>query len=191
MLERILSPFILVAKASGEVPAGRVFALDGQTFIGVAIQIINIIIIFAVLYKLLYGPVKDILNKRKERIKKQLDEAQSLEEEAQALINEYKEKLSGVDEERQRIINEAKKDANEEKDRIIAKAEKEAAKIKEDAIKSLETERQLLQRNTKDYVIELSALLSEKTLKDSVNPEIQDEHFEESLKELEVTSWKD
>ena len=191
MRERLLYSSTLLAAVSNEVPEGRLFALDGQTFIGVAIQIFNVVVLFAILLKLLYRPVKDMLAKRQERIESQFKEAALREQEAQALIAKYEGKLANIDEERQHLINTAKQEAEEERKRIIARAEKEAEKIKRDAGKGLETERLLLQRNAKDYVLELSTLLAEKTLKDSVSRETLDEQFEESLKQLEVASWQD
>lgn len=188
-MERILSFFVLVAHASNEVPDGRVFGLDIQTAIGIAIQIVNIIILFAVIKKLVYKPVLNILKARKEKIAQDFDQAQTREEKAQGLIDQYEEKMAEVEEERKTILAQARQEAQEEKDKIIAKAEAEARKIKDDANKAIETERKLLQRNTRDYVLELSTLLTEQTLKDSVDGKIQADKLEESLDQLEVASW--
>ncbi len=177
-------------KASQELPEGRVFALDEQTLISVVIQIINIVILFAVLFILLYKPVKNTLAKRTESIEGRFKEAEAREKEAQALIASYEDKLSGIDAERQRLIQAARAEAEEEKRQIVAKGREEVEKLKADAKKSLETERLLLQRNAKDYVLELSALLAESTLKDSVSKEALEDEFEEGLKKLEVTSWR-
>ena len=46
--------------------AGRVFALDSQTLIGIAIQLINAVILAVVLGFMLYNPVKDFMRKRKQ-----------------------------------------------------------------------------------------------------------------------------
>lgn len=181
----------LFANASGSLPEGRVFALDGQTLIGVIIHIANMLVLFFILYKLLYNPVKEILAKRTDLIQGRLKELEIRERKARDLIAEYEAKLLGVENERLEILQAAKEEGREEKKRIITEAEKEAAKIKADVVKSLETEKKLLQRKTKDYVLELSALLAEKTLKDSVDPESLDAQFEESLKALEAASWRD
>jgi F-type H+-transporting ATPase subunit b len=191
MKENLLYSLLETAEASAQLPPGRVFALDGQTFISVVIQIINIAILFFILYKLLYHPVKDILIKRKERIAEQLSVLETDQKRAQDLIAEYEAKLADVHIERHRLIEEAREEAEEVKIRIIDRAEKEAQKIKENTIKALETERKLLQRNAKDYVVELSTLMAEKTLKDSVTQDAQDGQFEESLKKLEAASWQD
>ncbi len=190
MKEKIVHVLTSLSKVSDELPEGRVFALDGQAMISAAIQILNVVVLFAVLFILLYKPVKKILSKRTEHIEGRLQEIELGEQKAQALIATYEAKFAEIDEERQRLIKEAKKEAEEEKKQIIAKSREEAEKIKEDAKKSLETERLLLQRNAKDYVLELSTLLAERTLKDSVSKEALDEQFEEGLKSLEVSSWR-
>lgn len=177
-------------KASAELPDGRVFALDGQTMISVVIQLLNVIVLFVVLSRLLYRPVKGILTKRTERIEGRLNEIELREQKAQALIATYEDNLASLSEERQRLIHEAREEAEEEKKRIIALAREEAEKIKGDAAKILETERLLLQRNARDYVLELSTLLAERALKETVSQETLEEEFEESLKRLEVASWR-
>ena len=191
MKERVLSSSSFLTTAVAELPEGRVLAVDGQTFIGVAIQIFNIAVICIILYKLLYKPASDILSARTKRIQDRLDALAQKEEEAQALLLEYKEKLTGADEECQLMISKARHEAEDEARRIIAEAEEEAERIKENAALAMERERQMLHREAKDHVIELSVLLAEKALKDSVSPERQDKKFEESLRELGVASWQD
>lgn len=190
MRNTILASSALLTGSSSALPEGRLFALDFQTLIGIIIQVINIVGLFVILYFILYKPVKNLLAKRTKHFEGMLGEVEERESKADNLIDEYKEKLSGVEDERKRLVAEARAEAEEEKKRIMLKAQNEADKLKEDARQSLETERKLLQRNTKDYVIELSMLLAEKSLKDSVDPEAQEKQFEESLKELEASSWK-
>lgn len=192
MKERLFNSlnFLTIGTASS-VPEGRVFALDEQTAIGVAIMIFNIAILCFILYKLLYKPAKNILKDRTQRIQDRLDELTKREEEADALILEYKEKIAGADRESQQIINKARHEAEDERRRIIAAAEHEAEKIKEDAVAAMDRERQLLHYEVKDHVIELSVLLAEKALKDSASPEKQDEQFEEGLRKLGITPWQE
>lgn len=189
--ERLFNSLSSITVSVAELPEGRVFALDGQTAVGVAIMILNIAVICFILYKLLYKPANDILNARSQRIRDRLDELAQREEKTDALISEYKEKIAGADKEYQHIISRARREAEDEKRRIITAAEREAKRIKEDAVLSMERERQRLHYEVKDHVIELSVLLAEKALQDSISPEKQDEQFEEGLRKLGVASWQD
>lgn len=186
----ILSSFKVLAASTQDLPEGRVFALDTQTLIGIGLQVINIIILFAILYKVLYQPVKYILSRRQENIQDQFQSAEDKEVQAQKLIDEYEEKLSSIDEERDAILSEARAQASEEKEKILQDAEKQARKLKDDVEKTLENERKQLRRNSKEQVIELSAILAEKTLRESINQKTQEEKFDESISELEQATWK-
>ena len=62
---------------------GRMFGLDAQLLFELCIQGINILILFTFLSYILFNPVRDLLNKRKEKIKSDREEAQRDKEEAQ------------------------------------------------------------------------------------------------------------
>ena len=61
------SKIILLAQA---VPEGRVFGLDSQTLISIGIQLFNGSILAVALAFILYNPVKDFMEKRREKIQK-------------------------------------------------------------------------------------------------------------------------
>lgn len=189
MREKIFNSLNLLAGVSTDVPEGRVFGLDGQTSIEIIIAILNILVLFVILYKLLYKPAKNMLAKRQDLIAGQFAEAEAREAQAQALINQYEEKLLEIRREREHALSEARLEAKRERVQIIAMAEREANKIKDDASKVLEVERQLLQRKTKTDLIELSTLLAEKTVKDFVRTKDEEDKFEESIEELKGASW--
>ena len=108
--------------------------LDWQQIL---LHLLNFVILFAILYFLLYKPVKNFMDKRKkayEDVDRQTNEDR---EEAEKLLTEYKEKLAGADAEiadkRKAVLDEAnlradeiKDSARKEAEEILVKAEQQA-----------------------------------------------------------------
>lgn len=86
------------------------------------LNILSIIILFVILRLLLYKPAKKILDERKERIRKEKEDADAALKDAGDLKAKYEEKLT-----------DAKRAASAEADRIIADAEKRAEAIVSEA----------------------------------------------------------
>ena len=83
---------------------GYVIMLDQQTLIQIAIQLVNTCILCFALSKLLYKPVTQFLNARKERIAQQIDDAEERLRAAEALKAEYENKLKNIESEKNYIL---------------------------------------------------------------------------------------
>ena len=68
---------------------GRIFELDAQLLFDAAIIAINIFILFTVFSYLFFEPVRGMLDKRREKIKSDIDSALQDKEDAKALREEY------------------------------------------------------------------------------------------------------
>lgn len=92
-------------------------------------MIINLLILYFLMKKFLFGRVDDILKKRKEEIEADYRSASEKAEEAEGIRAEYEEKLKGISEEREKIIHDADQKANAEYSRIVEDAGKRAEDI--------------------------------------------------------------
>ncbi len=170
--------------------AGRVFALDSQTLIGIAIQLINAVILAVVLGFMLYNPVKDFMRKRTERIQAQRDEADAALAKANNLIAEYDSRLKNIEDERTRMLEAARLEAADESKTILAEAKQEADKIRERSLAAVSEYRKRLQEETRLYIIETASLMAQKFVAEAIDDETQDRLFEEALSELEDAQWQ-
>lgn len=152
-----------------QVPEGRLFGLDQQTLIQIGIYLINAIILCFVLGRLLYKPVKKFLAERQERITSELKKAEAKEDEANRLIEEYEAKLAEIQTERTRILKEAEQTACEQAQRILDEAKAEAEVIKEKQIGKHQAEAQRVQDELRLQVIDFSTLMAEKLLHDEID----------------------
>lgn len=181
-------PGIMVFMAQN-VPEGRLFALDSQTLISIGIQLINAIILAVALSFILYKPTKEFMQKRAERIKTSLDNADRAMARANELIVEYNMKLEQIDSERAEILEAARLKAAEQSREILEQAKREAEEIRRHAKESLEKDRKLLEEQTRLYVIELASVMAEKYIARKIDDEAQDRLFEEAVAQLEEAQW--
>lgn len=180
----------MLAFIAETVPEGRVFALDTQTLINIAIQLLNGIILAVALSLILYKPVKRFMQNRTENIQKQINDSDATMAKANELIAEYTSKIKNVDKERLRVIEAARVEANEEKAIILEEARKEAERIKKRSLERIEAERKRSRIETRVYIVELATLLAEKYIAHSIDEKEQDKLFNEALAQLEETQWR-
>ena len=183
--------FGILVYAASELPPGRVFGMDSQTLVQIIANIINVAILAAILAFLLYRPVRDILNKRTERIQGQLIQAEEELEKATELRKKFEQKMQEVDREREDILSEARKVAADSGRRLLADAKKEADAIKERAASHVEMEWKRAENDMRTAIIDVSGVMAEKFVSLAINEESHDKLFDETISNLEGMKWKD
>jgi len=172
------------------VPEGRVFGLDEQTFYTGALTLFNGIVLAVILGWLLYSPVKKFLNDRTERIKSEKEAAEATKARGNELIAEYDQKIQDIEKERIKILEEAREAANHETEIILKEAQKEAQALRARASESIDKEKERIREETRLYIIELASIIAEKHIVENIDNESQTQMFEESLTQLEETQWQ-
>lgn len=96
------------------------------------------LLVFLFLWKMGMPAIKSGMNARTERIKSDLDAAESQRTEATAILDEYKAQLADARTESARIIEEARQAADEVKAQLVAKAEADIAESRTRALADIE-----------------------------------------------------
>lgn len=167
----------------------RLFDLDLQLIADAVLMIIAVFSLFLFASHFLFNPVRDLLEKRKERIKGELDVAASDMENARALKEEYENKLKGVDKEAEAILAEARKKALANESKIIAEAREEAARILERAGVEAELEKKKAADEVKREMVVLASMMASKVVSAAIDTTVQDALVEETLKEIGESTW--
>jgi F-type H+-transporting ATPase subunit b len=167
----------------------RLFDLDMQLVADATGMIIAIFVLYFAMSYFLFEPAKKVLQNRQDRIKNELEEAQSSMEQAQALKAEYEEKLKGVEKEKQEILTEARKNALKNESEIIEKAKEEAARIMERAQTEAALEKQKLADEVKKEMITVASAMAGKVVAAGMNTQIQEQLIDETLKEIGDGTW--
>lgn len=123
--------------------------------------IINLLILFVLMYIFLLKPVRKIIELRQEAVDKGFKEADEAKAAAHELEGEYKKSLENIQEEKRTVLQDASKKADEDYHRIINDANEKAKQIREDArLEGENQKRQILLKAEKeiaDMVVDATA----------------------------------
>ena len=168
----------------------RLFGLDFQLIADASLMIIAIFFLVLFMGYFLFNPARKLLNDRKEKIRGDLEEAKGNRESAEQLKAEYESKLKDVDKEAESILSDARKRALANENQIIAQAKEEASRIIERARTEAELEKQKMSDDIQKEIISVAALMAGKLVAASVDPAMQAQLIEETLKEMGDDTWQ-
>ncbi|MPL68972.1 ATP synthase subunit b, sodium ion specific [bioreactor metagenome] len=134
-------------------------------------QIINFLILVAILTKVAYKPLMKALQERQERIAASIDQADRDKEAAEQLKREYQEQLAMARAEAQAIVEKATRLAEQTKDEIVAAARAEHAKLLKEAQVEIDRERQLALSELRGEVVALSMAAASKIIEKNLDSE--------------------
>ena len=168
----------------------RLIGFDFQLLSEAFWTAINIFILFAGLSYLLFNPVRDVLEKRKQKIAEELATAADDMKSANALKEEYEAKLKNVNKEAEDILEAARKKAMNRETEILDEARAEASRIVERANREIELERKKAIDSLKQDVVNIAALMAQKAVGSSIDIKIQNALIDETLKEMGESTWQ-
>ncbi len=128
-------------------------------------QIVNFFLLLALLYFFLYKPILNVLEKRREKIKKSLEEADAMSEKMENVKRETEKKIAQAEKEAVRIIRKTRVQMDKDQEKIRRKAIQEAKEIKKEAQEEAERNKEKLVKEIQKEVGNLVVELSEKIIK--------------------------
>ena len=147
------------------------FKFDEAFFSNFFITIINLLVLFFILKKLLFKPVTNFIDNRNGKIEEAINSANSLKEEVENMKQEYEDKLKGAGEEGKKIVEEYRDRASVEHTAAIDTAKRDAQKIIEDARREIDVEKDKAIAELKQEVGNLVVTASEKVIKKNMDTE--------------------
>ena len=115
--------------------------LESLNAIKPVFAILNLLLLYFILRKVLFKPVTEFMENRTQSIKNSIDDAEKQKAEAIELKRSYEEQLAHAKEDAEKIIREARAKAETEHDQIVAQARTEAEAIMTRAREDIENER--------------------------------------------------
>ena len=168
----------------------RLIGFDPQLLYEMFWTATNIFILFFGLSYLLFNPVRDMLEKRKQKIAGELADAANDKKSAAEMKAEYEQKLKEVSKEADAILEEARRKGKAKEAEIIQEAKAEAARIVERGNREVELERKKALDDMKQEIVSIASLMAEKVVASSIDMKVQDELIEETLKEMGESTWQ-
>ena len=168
----------------------RLFDLDLQLLADATLTAISVFVLFLLASYLLFNPARDLLKKRQDKIKGDIDSAEKDKEDAAALKAEYDAKMKDIQRESEEILSEARKKAKTNEAQIIAEAKEEANRIIKVAQNEAVLEKQKAYDEMKQEMIDIASLMAGKVVAKSIDTTIQESLVEETLKEVGDKTWQ-
>ncbi|SFL62649.1 F0F1 ATP synthase subunit B [Pelosinus propionicus] len=135
-------------------------------------QIVNFLLLVAILAKFAYKPLMQGLADRQQKIADAIDTAERERREAEQLKLEYKQYLVEARAKAQSIVETAEKLAEENKEEILKSARAESAHILQKAQEEVIRERELALSQLRSEVVALSMAAATKIVKEKMDTEL-------------------
>ena len=137
----------------------------------ILVSLANLVLLFLLIKKFLYKPVKKMLEARQATIDGDYSAAREAREQAQSDKLAYEEKLHGAKAESDRIIKSAVSIASDREQEILNAAKEKADGIVRKAEADAIQERRKAEDGIKREIVEVSSMLTEKMLEREVSLE--------------------
>ena len=168
----------------------RLFSLDAQFLFDTIVLALSMLVLFTLLSYILFNPVRDMLEKRRQRVADEQETAKRERQEAAIYKEEYEQKLKEIKKEAEEILSEARRKAMKNEAKIVAGAKEEAARIMERANAEIELEKKHALDDMKQEMIAIAGLMAQKVVTASIDTKVQEGLIEETLKEMGEHTWQ-
>ncbi|NEQ08179.1 MAG: ATP F0F1 synthase subunit beta [Moorea sp. SIO4E2] len=153
-------------------------------FITVA-QIINFLILVALLKHFLYGPITKAMEKREQKITTRLQEAAARAEDAQREADLYHQKQKQLDQQREKLLNRAKQEVEQERQVLMKQARSEVDTMGAKWYEALELEKQTFLQELRQRAGQQITRIARRVLGDLANVDLEEQILETFIERLD------
>ena len=141
----------------------------------VAAQIVNFLVLVWLLQKFLYGPVTRAMARREQRIAQRLHDADRKREEAEGEARVYREKQEEFDGRRERMLAEARHNAEQERKALRQAAREEVGQRKREWLTQVENQRAEFLRDIRQRSTEHFYALARRALGELADAQLEEQ----------------
>lgn len=181
------APVFLAAESGME---NRLFGLDLQMGADAVILALAVFFLFFMMSYLLFNPARELMKKRQDRIREDMDTASREKADAVEMKKEYTAKLSQADKDVDEILNAGRKKALARENEIVTEAKAEAARVMERAEKEIELEKSKVRDEVKQEMVDVAQAMAGKIIAASIDEETQARLIDEALNEMGENTWQ-
>ena len=167
-----------------EVVLDKFEAFVGVNFFTMIFAWINLVILYVFLKKLLFNPVKNMIDSRQKEIDDMYSKAEDSVKNANEMKAEYEKKISSANEESEEILKNAQRRAVLKEEEILREADKKASRILERAEEDIALEKQKAINDVKDKVGEIALDIAEAVIERDIDKKDHDTLIDEFISKL-------
>ena len=173
----------LAAEAAGDDKSGLIKPVPGLMIW----KLISFAIVFFVLKRVAFGPIQKVIDDRRDRIRRSIEEADNARAEARRLLEEHRGLIGQARREAEEILAEARKVADAQRERARQEAEEDRQRRLEETRKQIESETQRALGQIRTEVAELALVAAEKVTARSLTDEDHRRLIDEAIRELDFS----
>jgi F-type H+-transporting ATPase subunit b len=136
-------------------------------------QIVNILILFAALYFLLWKRILKMLEQRKQRIAQGLADAEQARKDRERAEAEYQQRIELAEQKSEELLAAAAKDGEQAREKILAEARVDAERLIAEARAVVEADRQQMLADLRSQVATLAIAVSNKIIGETLDEQRQ------------------
>ncbi len=148
------------------------------------VQLINTGILFLLLSKFLFKPVKAMIDSREAEVSKMYEDASAAKEQADRLQAEYAASISGAKEEANQIVKDAQKRAQMRSDEILTDAQTKASAMMTKAEEEIAREKKKAVNEIKDEISDLAVMIATKVVGKDLNTQDHEQMMTKAEEEI-------
>lgn len=150
----------------------------------ILISLCNLVILFLILKKLLFKPVKKVLADREDTLRKQYEKADAALESASQMEQQWEEKMSEADAKADAILQNATETAQRRSRSMLEETQRKADGLMRQAEHDAELERKKALADIKKEIVDVSAALSEKMIRRELKVEDHRQLIDDFLSDI-------
>lgn len=154
-------------------------------------QVLNFLILAAILRALAYKPVAKLLKQRSDNIKNSIEKAESDKKAAEQVLADYKLRLADAHKQAQAIVDKANLTARQERDTLVAETKKEIDRMKLTAKEEIQNERERAFEQMKSEIVTLSLAAAEKIVAKNLTTKENDKLVNDFIAGLDKEMFSD
>ncbi len=146
---------------------------------------LNLLILYLILKKIAFVPLKNMIDSRQREINDMYDAAESSRESASKLKAEYEEKISHANAESEDILKKAIRRAQLREEEILKEADVKAARTLERAEEQIELEKKRALNEIKDEVSDIALSLAGAVIERDVDEKSHKDFIDEFIRDMD------
>lgn len=154
-------------------------------------QVVNFLILVAILRALAYEPVAKMLKQRSDKIQDSLDKAAADRKAAEQTLAQYKNQLADANRKAQEIVDRAELTARQERDALVAETKREIERMKQNAQAEIQNERNRAFEEMKAEIVTLSLQAAEKIVAKNLSSKENDKLVDDFIAGLNSNMFND
>jgi F-type H+-transporting ATPase subunit b len=179
----MLATLLLAVEAGDDDPAALIRPVPGLMIW----TLISFALVFFVLRKYAFGPIQKIIDDRRDRIRRALEEADNARGEARRLLEEHRALIGQARGQAEEILSEARRVGEAQRERMRHEAEEDRARRMEETRRQIEAETQRALAEIRREVADLALVAAEKVTAGALDPSSHRKLIDDAIGELDFS----